>query len=50
MSAAEGQEVTAMTITTLKSLRNNASFDLYWKKTIAAASNLDVNEPTLPRR
>ena len=39
-----------MTITTLKSLRNNASFDLYWKKTTAAATNLDINEPILPHR
>ena len=29
MLAAEGQDVTAMTITTFKSLRNSASFDLY---------------------
>ena len=50
MSAAEGQDITAMTVTTLKSLRNNASFDLYWKKTTAAATNLDINEPILPRR
>ena len=50
MSAAEGQDVTAMTIHTLKSLRNNASFDLYWRKTTAAASNLEINEPTLPCR
>ena len=48
MSAAEGQDITAMTVTTLKSLHNNASFDLYWKKTTAAATNLDINEPILP--
>ena len=48
MSAPEGQDVTAMTITTLKSLRNSASFDLYWRKMTAAASNLEINEPTLP--
>ena len=50
MSAAEGQDITAMTVTILKSLCNNASFDLYWKKTAAAATNLDINEPILPRR
>ena len=43
---AEGQDVTAMTITTLKSLHNIASFDLYWRT--AATSNLEINEPTLP--
>ena len=37
-----------MTIPTLKSLCNNASFNLYWKKTTVVASSLDINEPTLP--
>ena len=50
MSAAEGQGVTSMTVTTLKSLRNNANFNLYWKKTTDAAANLNVSEPALPRR
>ena len=50
MSAAEGQDITALTITTLKFLHNNDSFDLYWKKTTVAATNLDIDEPILPRR
>jgi len=49
MSAAEGQGVTSMTVTTLKSLRNNVNFNLYWKKTTDAAANLNVSEPALPR-
>ena len=48
MSAAEGQDITAMTVTTLKSLHNKDSFNLYWKKTTAAATNLDIDEPILP--
>ena len=50
MSAAEGQAVTAMTISTLKSLRNDASFDLFWQKITGSAENLDVDKPALPRR
>ena len=50
MSAAEGQDITAMTVTTLKSLRNKDSFNLYWKNSTAAATNLDIDEPILPRR
>ena len=30
MSAAEGQELVSLTLTTLKSMRNDASFDLFW--------------------
>ena len=48
MSAAEGQVVTAMTMTTLKSLCNSASFGRYWRKATATTSNLEINEPTLP--
>ena len=50
MSAAEGQAVTAMTVSTLKSLRNDVSFDVFWKKITASAENLDVSKPALPRR
>ena len=50
MSAAEGQDVTAMTVSTLKSIRNDASFDLFWKKITALAEELDVDQPVLPHR
>ena len=50
MSAAEGQAVTAMTVSTLKSLRNDACFDLFWQKITGSAENLDVDKPALPRR
>jgi len=48
LSAAEGQGVTSMTVTALKSLRNDANFNLYWKKTTDAAANLNVSESALP--
>ena len=50
MSAAEGQDVTAMTVSTLKSLRNDASFDLFWQKITSSAEHLDIDKPALPRR
>ena len=50
MSAAKGQAVTAMTVSTLKSLRNDASFDLFWQKITGSAENLDVDKPALPHR
>ena len=50
MSAAEGQEVVSLTLTTLKSLRNDASFDLFWQRFCASAEEVDVDKPILPRR
>jgi len=50
MSAAEGQEVVSLTLATLKSVRNDSSFDLFWKRTCTAGEKLDINDPTLPRR
>ncbi len=39
-----------MTVQTLKSLRNDSSFHLYWSKISKIAADLDVGEPQLPRR
>ena len=50
MSAAEGQVITAMTVSTLRSLRNDASFDLFWQNITASAENLKIDHPALPRR
>ncbi len=49
MSAA-GQAVTAMTLSTMKSIHNDSSFDLFWWKITASADKLDVENPALPRR
>ena len=49
MSAAEGQEVTEMALSTLKSLRNDSSFDLFWQKVTTSAKELDLDDPALPR-
>ena len=40
MSAAEGQEVVSLTLTTLKSIRNDASFDLFWQRVCASAEEV----------
>ena len=39
-----------MTIATLQSLRNDFNFDLFWRKLDRIRSELNVNEPQLPRR
>ena len=48
--AATGQKIAAMTVTTLKSVRNDESFDLFWQKIEKARQSLDVGEPILPRK
>lgn len=50
ISAVEAQAVAAMTVSTLKSLRNCANFELFWKKVTSSAGDLPIDEPTLPRR
>ncbi len=39
-----------MTTDTLKSLRNDVSFDLFWEKVTCKVADLDSTEPQLPRR
>ena len=39
-----------MTLSTLKSLRNDACFEIVWQKTTTSAEGLHVEKPTLPRR
>ena len=48
ISAAEGQEVTSLTVTTLRSLRNEDSWKMFWAKVTRIATNLDVPESQLP--
>ena len=50
LSAAEGQQIAQMTVETLKSLRNDASFDQFWGKVDHKATILGISEPQLPRR
>ena len=48
--ATAGQKIAAMTIATLKRIRNDESFDLFWQKIEKARQSLDVGEPILPRK
>lgn len=50
MSAAAGQEIARMTVQTLKSLRSDAMFDLFWAKVNQFTSTHEVNDPRLPRQ
>ena len=50
ISAAQGQEVASMTVKTLKSLRSDNNYKLFWKKVTTLADKLEVSEPALPRR
>ena len=50
ISAAEGQKVADMTVTTLQSIRSDANFDLFWSKVTRMASDCEVEDPVLPRR
>ncbi|XP_068213841.1 zinc finger MYM-type protein 1-like [Palaemon carinicauda] len=49
-SAMDGQELAKMTVTTLKSLRNDEAFESLWKQIQSRRENVDVAEPTLPRK
>lgn len=50
ISAAEGQNLMNMTLATLKSIRNDTSFGLFWQKITASAEELDIEKSSLPRR
>ena len=50
ISAAEGQQVTEMTVKTLLSIRSDEKFNLFWQNIISLAESLDVSEPRLPRQ
>ena len=50
MSAAEGQQVTAMTVATLNSMCSDDRFDLFWDLAISMAEKLGVSGPQLPRQ
>ena len=39
-----------MTTTTLKSIRTEEMYKLFWQKIIMQANELDIAEPTLPRK
>lgn len=50
LSAAEGQNVAAMAVTTLESLRTEDNFKLFFDRVTSSAAELDIDEPCLPRQ
>lgn len=49
LSAAEGQAAAELTVKTLKTIRTEESFDLFWEFVPLTASKHDVEDPMLPR-
>ena len=50
ISAAEGQKLASMTVSTLTKIRDAEQYDLFWQLVIKKASVLDVSKPMLPRK
>ena len=50
MSAAEGQQITVMTVATLNSMRSDDQFARFWDLAILKAEELGISEPQLPRQ
>jgi hypothetical protein len=50
MSAAQAQKIAHMTMETLLSLRDDASFSLFYQKTVKCSEEVGVKEPVLPRQ
>jgi len=50
LSAAEGQTAAKVTLQSLSDLRNDQSFDRFWKEVTDVQAANDVDEPTLPRK
>ena len=50
ISAAEGQRLASMTVTTLTKIRDTEQYDLFWQLITKKASALNVSEPTLSRK
>ena len=50
ISAAEGQHVATMMVSTLTKIRTDESFTLFWDSAQKKATEFDVSDPVLPRR
>ena len=50
ISASEGQGVAEMTVTCLKTLLTDDNFALFWSKVTKKATQLNIDEPALPRK
>ena len=50
LSAAEAQVIARQTVQTLKSIRNDEMFELFWKHLETLRERTDTREPVLPRK
>ena len=50
LSAAEAQHVTKLTVTTLKKMRTENDFNLFFKLVLTVQESTATNPPTLPRK
>ena len=50
LSCYEAQQITKVCLSTLKGMREEASFHIFFKKARASAQKLEVNDPKLPRK
>ena len=50
LSAAEGQEIARLTITTLKGMRSSGAFDLFFELVERFCDKHGVSKPSLPRK
>ena len=50
ISAAEGQRVASLTVTTLAKMRTDDAFTMFWALVQKKAAAVNVSEPSLPRR
>ena len=50
LSASDSQEIAELTCTTLASIRNDESFDLFWENVLLQQNHMGINEPALPRK
>ena len=48
--SASGQSLSAMTVATLKLMRSDEQFDMFWALVTARAKELYIAEPVLPRK
>ena len=50
MSAAEGQHIARLMLTTLSKIRSNSSYLLFWDKAKLDAQKLEIDGPVLPHK
>ena len=50
LSAVEGRSIALATVRTLKSIRAEEDFDLFWEKVIKHGERLEADKPALPRK